>query len=161
MVAEELRKGLTAKGHQVVVHHIDDAEPKDIPSTDLYVFGSPTRFGGPIGSMKRFLKKASLPPEAKYALFETHGDAVPNKKTGNLPTEEELVKERRTIPGMEEILKEKGLVKIADRIYLVRPETLKGPLKEGWQVSAAEFASAVLASMQALPHIGPIPSTGP
>ncbi len=145
-VAEELKRLLESKGQQANVHHIKDSRPKELPPAGLYVFGSPTRFGGPLGSMRRFIKKVNLPAGTKYALFATHGDAVPNKKTGKMPTEEELVKYRKTIPILDGILKEKGLVKVADKMFFVNGETLKGPLKEGWQGSAEEFAGAILSS---------------
>ena len=137
---------MEAKGHEVNVHHIDESKPKELPPADLYVFGSPTRFGGPIGSMRRFIKKVSLPPGTRYAIFATHGDAVPDKKTGRMPTEEELDRFRKTIPTLDEILKGKGLVKVADKIFLVSAETMKGPLKEGWQGKVEEFATTILNS---------------
>ncbi len=59
-VAEELRRVMETKGHQMSVHHIDESKPKTLPPADLYIFGSPTRFGGPRGSMRRFVKKVSL-----------------------------------------------------------------------------------------------------
>jgi flavodoxin len=143
-VAEELQRVLATKGHQVNVHHIDEPRPKELPLADLYVFGSPTRFGGPIGSMRRFIKKISLPSGTKYAIFATHSDGVPDKKTGQKPTEEELSRERKTIPLLDEILKEKGLVKVADKIFVVSAEKMKGPLNEGWQGKVKEFATAML-----------------
>jgi len=146
MVAEELRRVMETKGHQVNVHHIDESKPKELPIADLYVFGSPTRFGGPLGSMRRFIKKVSLQAGTKYAIFATHGDAMPNKKTGLVPTEEELDRWRKTIPILDEILREKGLVKVDDKIFLVSAETMKGPLKEGWQGKVEEFATAILSS---------------
>ena len=147
MIAEELRRVLEGKGHQVSVHHIDEAKPKELPAADLYVLGSPTRFGGPIGSMRRFAKKVSLPAGTRYAVFATHGDAVPDKKTGKMPTEEEFCRMRKTIPIIDEILKEKELVKVADKIFLVSAEEMKGHLKEGWQGSVDEFATAILNSV--------------
>ncbi len=143
-VAEELRRVMEAKGIQVNVHHIDESKPKELAPADLYIFGSPTRFDGPIGSMRRFIKKVILPSGTKYAIFATHGDAVPNKKTGLMPTEEELDRSRKTIPVLVEILAEKGMVKVAERIFLVSGETLKGSLKEGWQGNVEEFAKAIL-----------------
>lgn len=144
MVAEEFRRVMETKGHQVSVHHIDESKPKELPLADLYVFGLPTRFGGPRGSMRRFIKKVSLPSGTRYAIFATHGDAVPDKKTGRMPTEEELTRWRKTIPILDEILREKGLLKVADKIFLVSGETLKGPLKEGWQGKVEEFVTAIL-----------------
>jgi len=60
MVAEEFSKQMAAQGVTVSVRHIREAKPKELPPADLYVFSSPARFGKPIGSMLRFLKKAEL-----------------------------------------------------------------------------------------------------
>ncbi len=145
-MAEELRQVMEAKGHQANVHHIDEVDPKKLSIADLYIFGSPTRFGGPIGSMRKFIKKASLPPGTKYAVFATHADEVPDKKTGKMPTEEELDRKRKTIPDLDEISKEKGLVKVADKVFNVAADVMKGTLKEGWQARVNEFAAAILVS---------------
>ena len=143
-VADELRRVLVGKGHQAEVHHIKQAKPKELPPADMYVFGSPTRFGGPLGQARRFIKKVRLPPGTRYAIFATHGDAAPDRKTGQMPTEEEIAKSRNTLPTLEGILKEKGLVMVADKIFVVIPTTLKGPLKEGWEAKVEEFATAIL-----------------
>ncbi len=145
MVAEELRRIMEAKGQQVNVHHIDEVRARDVPPADLYIFGSPTRFGGPIGSMKRFLKKAALPPGSRYAVFATHGAAVPDKKTGRVPTDEEMARLRRTMPIMDEILAGKGLTKVAEHMFLVSGDQMKGRLLDGWQEEAEKFADAILA----------------
>lgn len=142
-VAEELRRVMVAKGHQVNVHHIDESDPRQLSPADLYVFGSPTRFGGPIGSMKRFMKKVSLPSGTKYAIFATHSEGMINKKTGQRPSEEDLNRERKTIPVLDEILKEKGLVKVADKIFPVSADKLKGPLIDGWHKKVEDFATSI------------------
>ena len=146
MVAEELRRVMEARGHQVNVLHIEGADPKELPLADLYIFGSPTRLGGPIGSMRRFIKKASLPSGTRYAIFATHADEVPDKKTGKMPTEEELNRRRKNIPELDDILKGKGMVKVADKVLNVSPDTMKGSLKAGWQGKVEEFANAILGS---------------
>jgi menaquinone-dependent protoporphyrinogen IX oxidase len=155
-VAEELNRVLESRGNQVSVHHISEARPKELPTADLYIFGSPTRFGRPIGKMRRFAKKVRLPPGTRYAVFATHSDEVPDKKTGIMPTQEELDSKRRTTPELDEILKGKGLVKVADKVFVVivdskkgsLRETMAGSLKEGWQAKAEEFADAILGSGQ-------------
>jgi hypothetical protein len=114
-------------------HHIDDANPNGPPAANLYVFGAPPRFGGPIDGMKRFLKKIKLPVGTKYAIFSTNGELMPNKKTGQMPSEEEVNRMRGTIPSMDEILNDQGMVKIADKIFLVSAEDMKGHLMGGWQ----------------------------
>jgi flavodoxin len=141
MVAEEFKKLMAAKGVTVNVHHIRDARPKEMPPADLYLFSSPGRMGKPIGGMRRFLKKAKLPSGTKYAILTTEGAPQPDKKTGRMPTEEELAKWQRIIPIMNEILQEKGLVKVAEGKILVTG--LKGPLEEGWQKKVEVFASQI------------------
>jgi len=141
MVAEEFKKQMAAKGVTVNVHHIRDARPKEMPPADLYLFSSPGRMGKPIGGMRRFLKKAKLPAGTKYAILTTEAAPQPDKKTGRMPTEEEQAKWQRVIPVMNEILQEKGLVKVAGGKILVTG--LKGPLEEGWQMKVEGFASQI------------------
>jgi menaquinone-dependent protoporphyrinogen IX oxidase len=140
-VAEEFKRQMTAKGIAVNIHHVREAKPKEMPPADLYLFSSPGRMGKPIGSMRRFLKKAKLPSGTKYAILTTEAAPQPDKKTGRLPTEEELAKRQRIIPIMNEILQEKGLVNVALGKILVTG--LKGPLEEGWQKKVKEFASRI------------------
>jgi len=138
MVAEEFKKQMAAKEVTVNVHHVRDARPKEMPPADLYLFSSPGRMGKPIGSMRRFLKKAKLPSGTKYAILTTEAAPQPDKKTGRMPTEEEIGKWHRIIPIMNEILQEKGLVKVTEGKILVTG--LKGPLEEGWQKKVEAFA---------------------
>jgi multimeric flavodoxin WrbA len=141
MVAEEFKKQMAAKGVTVNVHHIRDARPKEMPPADLYLFSSPGRMGKPIGRMRRFLKKVKLPSGTKYSILTTEGAPRPDKKTGRMPTEEEMAKWQRVIPIMNEILQEKGLIKVAEGKILVTG--LKGPLEEGWQKKVEAFASQI------------------
>jgi hypothetical protein len=99
--------------------------------------------GKPIGKMRRFLKKARFPEGARYALIATHGEPVPNKKTGKMPTQEEIEKFQQNLPAMEAILKEKGAVKVAEvKVYV--KNTMKGPLADGWEKGVEEFAAKLL-----------------
>jgi len=144
MVAEEFKRIMEAEGNRVNVHHIMEAKPKDLPQADMYIFGSPTRMGKPTGAMVRFVKKLTLPPGTGYAIFGTFGSAVPDKKTGVMPSEEEMEKWRRTIPMLDERLKAKGMTKVAEMKVFVKPDTLKGPLEEGWQGIVEAFAAEIL-----------------
>ena len=144
-VAEEFRKLMVEKGHQVSIHHIKDSKPKEIPQADLYVFGSPARIGKPIGGMRRFLKKVALPTGAKYALIATHGAPRPDKKTGKMPSQEEQERWYTTIPILEEILGSKGMVKVADVKVFVTD--LKGPLEEGWQNKVEAFTDQIMLNL--------------
>jgi hypothetical protein len=131
MVAEEFRKHMAARGVTVNVHHIRDARPKELPPADLYLFSSPGRCGKPRWGVRRFLKKAQLPSGTKYAILTTE-----------MPTPEERAKWQRIIPVMDEILREKGLVKVAEGKILVTG--LKGPLEEDWREKVAAFACQVM-----------------
>jgi len=140
-VAEEFKQQMAAKGATVNVRHIRDAKPKEIPAADLYLFSSPGRMGRPTWGMRRFLKKAKLPSGMKYAILTTESAPQPDKKTGQMPTEEEQARWHRIIPIMNEILQEKGLIKVADGKILVTG--LKGPLEEDWQKKLEVFASQI------------------
>lgn len=141
LVAEEFRKQMAARGVAVNVHHVRDARPKEPPPADLYLFSSPGRMGKPIGRARRFLKKVRLPAGTNYAILTTEGAPRPNKKTGQIPTEEELARWQRVIPIMNGILQGKGLVKMAEGKILVTG--LKGPLEEGWREKVAAFAAQI------------------
>ena len=143
-VAEEFKRLMMAKGNVVDVHHIKDVSPKDLATADLYVFGSPTHFGKAVGGMVKFAEKANLPNGAKYAVFATCSAARPDKKTGRMPTEEEMEPLRRTIPMIDEVLKAKGMIKVAEMKFFVSPETLKGPLEDGWQARVENFVTMIL-----------------
>lgn len=143
-VAEEFKRLMAAKGNEVNIHHIREVSPKDLPPADLFIFGSPTHFGKAIGSMVRFVNKLALPSGTKYAVFATCSAAMPDRKTGQMPSEEELENLRRTIPMIDEQLKAKGMIKVAEMKVFVQPESLKGPLEEGWQDRVEAFVAQIL-----------------
>jgi len=143
-VAEEFKNLVAAKGVTVDVHHIRDARPKELPQADLYVFSSPGRIGKPIGSMRRFLKKLRLPPGTKCAILTTEVAPQPDKKTGRMPTAEEVAKWQRITPIMNELIQMKGLTKVAEGKVLVTG--IKGPLEDGWQNKVEAFAIQVTQS---------------
>ena len=140
-VAAEFERQMTAKGVVVEVHHIRDVRPTELSPADLYVFSSPGRMGKPIHGMRRWLRKLTLPAGTRYAILTTEAAPKPDKKTGRIPTEEELAKWQRVRPIMNEILQGKGLVKVAEATVLVTG--LKGPLEERWQEKVKGFVSQI------------------
>lgn len=145
-VAEEFSRAMANKAVEVNVHHIREANAKELPPADLYVFGSPGRIGKPIGSMRRFLKKIRLPPGTRYAIFSTEGAPRPDKKTGKMPTEEEIARWQHVQPIMDEILQGKGLVKVgAVKVHVLN---IKGPLEDGWEKEVEDFV-VILVEMNA------------
>jgi multimeric flavodoxin WrbA len=144
MVAEEFKKQMTAKGVLVDVHHIENAKPEAMPPADIYVFSSPGRFGKPIKEMRRFLKELNLPKGTKFAILTTEPAPKPDKKTGKMPTDEEMNRYQHVISTMNEILLGKDLVKVAETKVFVTG--LKGPLENGWQEKVLAFATSILGS---------------
>lgn len=141
-VAEEFKKVAEATGVTVNLHHVRDVKPSEVPQADLYLFSSPGRFGKPIGGMRKFLKKANLAPGSRYAILITEMSPQPDKKTGELPSEEELGKCQQVIPRMNETLQAKGLKRVLDgKIYVTG---IKGPLEDGWQRKVQAFVAQVL-----------------
>jgi hypothetical protein len=139
-VAEEFSKQMAAKGVAVHVHHIREARPKDLPSADLYLFSAPARFGKPIGSMRRFLRKVELPAGTKYAILTTEAAPHPDR-AGRVPSEAELAKWTRARPIMNEILQRKGLAEVAEG--KIQVTGVKGPLEEGWQHKVNAFVARI------------------
>lgn len=138
-VAEEFSRQMAANGVEVSVHHIREVTAKDLAPADLYLFSSPGRMGKPTGGMRRFLRNLTLPAGTKYALLTTELAPQPDKKTGRMPTAEELAKWQRVVPIMNEILQGKGLVKVIDD--KVQVTGLKGPLEDGWQHKVQSFVT--------------------
>jgi hypothetical protein len=143
-VATEFKKQMADKDVAVEVRHILEVAPGALSRADLYLFSSPGRFGKPIGRMRRFLKKVELPAGTRYAILTTEAAPKPDKKTGEIPTEEELAKWQRVRPIMNEILQQKGLVELAEeKVYVTG---LKGPLEEGWQKKVEGLVARIAAS---------------
>ena len=140
-VAAEFTTRMAARGVTVDVRHIRDVKPAELPQADLYVFSSPGRMGRPIGSMRRFLKRLKLPAGTPYAVLTTEMAPKPDKKTGRMPTEDELARWQRVRPIMNEILQDKGLAHLADDA--VHVTGMKGPLEQGWQEKVEAFAALV------------------
>jgi menaquinone-dependent protoporphyrinogen IX oxidase len=158
-VAAEFKQRMAARAVAVDVHHIRDARPAELAPADLYVFSSPGRMGKPIGGMRRFLKKVKLPAGTPYAILTTEGAPKPDKKTGRMPTEQELAKWQRVRPIMNELLQGKGLVLVAeDKIHVTG---LKGPLEEGWQRKVEAFAARIPAAADRLDAPAAVPADPP
>ena len=95
----------------MTVHHIDRVKPKEVQPADLYN-RLPTRFGA-YRKHEKFVE--SLPATgSRYAVFATHTDGAPDKKTGRLPTQEELDREKDH-PELDQLLKDKGLIRSQTR----------------------------------------------
>jgi len=141
MVAEEFKKDMATRGVEVDVHHVGEIKPRELPPADLYLFSSPGRMGKPIKGMRKFLKDLRLPAGTRYAILTTEMAPKPDKKTGRIPTEEEICKYQRVRPIMNELLQAKRLVPMAeDKVYVT---DIKGPLEDGWQQKVEAFVTRI------------------
>jgi menaquinone-dependent protoporphyrinogen IX oxidase len=148
-VAEEFRRLMAARGAEVAVHHVREADPRAMGPADLYVFSSPGRMGKPTRAVRRFLKTVRLPEGARYALLTTEMQPRPDKKTGRMPTEEEICRFQKVRPMMHELLGERGFQPMGEECVYVTD--LKGPLEEGWKGKVEAFAELLAASVERRP----------
>jgi menaquinone-dependent protoporphyrinogen IX oxidase len=140
-VAEEFKERMAASDVAVDVHHIHEVEATHLRPADVYLFSSPGRLGKPIREMRRFLKDVVLPAGTRYALLTTEMTPKPDKKTGLMPTEEEISRYQHIRPIMNEVLQGKGLVEVAEETIYVTG--IKGPLEQGWREKVSAFAALV------------------
>jgi menaquinone-dependent protoporphyrinogen IX oxidase len=145
-VAEEFKRQAAAAGVQVDVHHIKQVDPRHPEPADLYVISSPGRLGKPIKNMRRFLGELTLPTGTPCAVLTTEVTPRPDKKTGAMPTEEELAKHQRVRPIMHELVETAGLVELAEGV--VHVTGIKGPLEDDWESMVDDFARQVLTIAQ-------------
>jgi hypothetical protein len=139
-VAEAFAQDMTTRGIDVSVHHVGEVK-HGLPSADLYVFSSPGRMGKPISSMRKFLKKVELRRGARYALLTTEMAPKPDKKTGRMPTEEDICRFQKVRPIMHQLLQAHGYVAVAEDV--VHVTDMKGPLEEGWEHTVEGFAERI------------------
>jgi len=146
-VAEEFARQMEIRGAEVAVHHVRAVDAKRLPPADLYVFSSPGRMGRPIRSIRRLVRDVDLPAGTRYALLTTEIAPKPDKRTGRMPTEEEICRFQRVRPLMHEALQRKGLVSVAEeKVYVL---DVQGPLEDGWRDKVAAFADVVDAAAPA------------
>ena len=141
-VAEEARRQATAAGATVTVHHIHDLDPTALPAADLYVFSSPGRWGKPLGAMRRFAKRVTLPAGTPYALLTTEIAPRPDTTTGQAPTPEEQATRQQVRPVLNQLLQAAGLHQVTEQVVLVT--AIKGPLEDGWQSKIGPFVHDIL-----------------
>jgi hypothetical protein len=103
--------------------------------------------GRPIRSIRRLVRDVDLPAGTRYALLTTEIAPKPDKRTGRMPTEEEICRFQRVRPLMHEALQRKGLVSVAEeKVYVL---DVQGPLEDGWRDKVAAFADVVDAAAPA------------
>ena len=145
-VAETMATAITALGHEAVVLDLRMRLP-DLAGFDCAFVGAPTRMARASGKAVRVLKRLGKRGFAgkPVAIFDTYGP-VPTKP-------EELEKARRWLtPGaagiMEKAAKDSGL-RVFTKVLRCEVGAMRGPLKDGEQQRAAEFAREFLSGARA------------
>jgi menaquinone-dependent protoporphyrinogen IX oxidase len=144
-VAEHFARDMAARGVDVAVDHVRDVDPAQMGDANMYLFSSPGRMGKPIRSMRRFLKDLRLSAGTRSAILTTEMAPRPDKD-GRMPTEEEICRWQRVRPIMNELLRAKGLVPVAEDVVYVTD--LKRPLEDGWEEKVRAFAMRVCEAME-------------
>ncbi len=129
-VAETIAKGIkAAKQVEVTVKDVKKTKPEEALNYDGLVIGSANHIGGPVGDIKKFLKKLEkLDLKGKSgAVFDTH---MKNDVKAVQKMEKQI---REKIPGLKLVVP--GLS--------AQVEGTKGPLVEGELRKAEGFGKSV------------------
>lgn len=128
-VAEEIAKGIRGRMDATVIH-VDQAEAGKLSQYDLILVGAPNHMGGPIGSIKRFIRvlgKSGLGGK-KIAVFDTY--------MGN--------GEGQAVKKMEErISKEAPQLQLISPGLSIRVEKMDGPISKDELPKCAEFGRTI------------------
>lgn len=124
-VAERLSEELENLGHGVSIHPIHEARPSEIPSSDLYIVGSPTQIGTIPIKAGKFLKRMNIKPGSHFAVFSTYAEA----KSG-------------AAAKMTGIMSDHKAIQVSEPLQLAVKD-LKGPLEDGWEEKLKLWAEKV------------------
>ncbi|MGQ9720592.1 MAG: flavodoxin family protein [Candidatus Jordarchaeum sp.] len=130
-VAETIAQGIkAAKQVEVTVKDVKKTKPEEALEYDGLIIGSPNHGGGPVGDIKKFLKKLEkLDLKGKTgAVFDTHAGTG----FGAVQKMEKQIREK--IPGLK---------LVAPGLATQIKGFLKGPLVEGELLKAEEFEKSI------------------
>ena len=122
-IVDYLAGQLKNKGGNVQILKTDDADPTALPTSDVYIFSSPTEAFNVQRNMRSFMKKLQGMDGKKYGIINTHG------------------MDRNWLPKMEKLLSKKNMEMVAGVDFQVGKEANTGNgLNEGWETKVDEFA---------------------
>lgn len=127
LVAEKIIEGMRqVEGIETVLNELKEVDLNKILDYDVILVGSPNHFGGPTGSVKKFIDKlGKLDLEGRLgAVFDTYMGKDFNKAVKKM---EERMSEK--VPGIELILP--GLS--------IKVQGMRGPIVEGELSKCREF----------------------
>jgi len=129
MVAEEIARGIQARGMGADLKYVKEANPNDIMGYDIVALGTPNHMGGPTGSTKKLIKGlAGKNLGGKtFGFFDTCLKSEEGKATRKLAN-----KLREVAPG----------VIIAPELSIL-VGGMKGPIVDGELPKCADFVGSL------------------
>jgi flavodoxin len=116
-IVEHLKDKLDAKGHSTQVLKTDDADPKSLPTADIYVFSAAAEAFRIQKNMRKFMKNMDGLEGKKCAIINTHA-----------------MKKRNWLKSMDKMVSKKNLEKIAEIDFIIGEGQNKGEgLCDDWQ----------------------------
>ena len=116
-IAETLAQKLTQKPAETQLFTTDQANPRNLPPADVYIFSAPAEAFNLQRNMRSFMKKIQGMDGKKYAIINTHG------------------MKRNWLGKMEKLLSKKNMIKIAETDFQVadKDPTTGKPLLKNWE----------------------------
>lgn len=117
---------LKDKPAEIEIFHTDDADPKNMPDADFYVFSAPAEAFNLQKNMRNFMKKLEGMDQKKYGIINTHS------------------LNKNWLPKMEKLLTKKNMVKIAEVDFQIGKDAKSGnAFMEGWQTKIEDFSKKI------------------
>jgi flavodoxin len=123
-IVNYLAEKLNEKKGKTQIFKTDEADPTNLPNSDLYIFSAPAEAFNLQRNMKKFMKKLKGLEEKKYAIINTHG-----------------MKKNR-LYKMEKLLSKKNMIKVAEVDFQIGKDSFQGNgLMNEWETKVDEFAN--------------------
>lgn len=126
-IVETLETKLKNKKFKTQIFTTDEADPKNMPNADLYVFSAPAEAFNVQKNMRSFMKKLEGMDNKKYAIINTH-----------------CMQKKNWLHKMDKLLSKKSMVKVADVDFHIGKNAKTGDdISEGWEDKLNEFVKKI------------------
>lgn len=124
-IVENLSKKLNEKGAETQVFNTDEADPKNLPDADIYIFSASAEAFRVQKDMRKFMKNLEDMGGKKYGIINTHG-----------------MKSKNWLKSMDKILSKKNMEKVAEEDFIIGKEGQKEGkgFTENWEEKIDEFS---------------------
>ena len=123
-IVDSLSVKLKEKKEETQIFKTDEADPKNMPEADLYVFSAPAEAFNVQKNMRKFMKNLEGMEDKKYAIINTHS-----------------MENKNWLHKMEKLLSKKNMVKVAGIDFQVGKNAKTGDgIVDGWEAKLDDFA---------------------